>query len=68
MKLVDYICQLQTLLRKFGDIDIKHCTTYEFENWENREEFDEPFKPYYNKFNKCIIVHEEFVKVDEVKD
>ena len=39
--------------------------TYEFENGENREEFNEPFKPYYNKFNKCIIVHEEFVKVNE---
>ena len=34
MKLIDYICQLQTLLRKFGDIDIKYCTTYEFENGE----------------------------------
>ena len=65
MKLIDYIHQLQTLLRKFGDIDIKYCTTNEFENGENREEFDEPFNPYYNKFNKCIIVHDEFVKVDE---
>ena len=65
MKLIDYIHQLQTLLRKFGDMDIKYCTTYEFENRENREEFNEPVKPYYNKFNKCIIVHDEFVKVDE---
>jgi hypothetical protein len=39
MKLINYICQLQTLLRKFDDIDIKYCTTYEFENGENREEF-----------------------------
>ena len=39
MKLIEYICQLQTLLRKFGDIDIKYYTTYEFENGENREEF-----------------------------
>ena len=63
MKLIEYIVNLQTLLRKFGDIDVKYCTTYEFENKENREEYDEPFKPYNNE--KCIIVHDEFIRVDE---
>lgn len=65
MKLIEYIVNLQTLLRKFGDIDIKYCTTYEFENKENHEEYDEPFKPYYNNNEKCIIVHDEFVQVDD---
>ena len=65
MKLIEYIVNLQTLLRKFDDIDVKYCTTYEFENKENLEEFDEPFKPYYNNNEKCIIVHDEFVQVDE---
>ena len=65
MKLIEYIVNLQTLLRKFGDIDVKYCTTYEFENEENQEEYDEPFKPYYNNNEKCIIVHDEFIRVDE---
>ena len=65
MKLIEYIVNLQTLLRKFDDIDVKYCTTYEFENKENREEYDEPFKPYYNNNEKCIIVHDEFKRVDE---
>ena len=65
MKLIEYIVNLQTLLRKYGDIDVKYCTTYEFENKENREEYDEPFKPYYNNIEKCIIVHDEFKRVDE---
>ena len=65
MKLIEYIVNLQTLLRKFDDIDVKYCTTYEFENKENREEYDKPFKPYYNNNEKCIIVHDEFIRVDE---
>lgn len=65
MKLIEYIVNLQTLLRKFGDINVKYCTTYEFENKENREEYDEPFKPYYNNNEKCIIVHDEFIRVNE---
>ena len=65
MKLIEYIVNLQTLLRKFGDIDVKYCTTYEFENKENQEEYDEPFKPYNNNNEKCIIVHDEFVQVNE---
>ena len=54
MKLIEYIVNLQTLLRKYGDIDVKYCTTYDFdlENKENREEYDEPFKPYYNNNEK----------------
>ena len=65
MKLIEYIVNLQTMLRKFGNIDVKYCTTYEFENKENREEYHEPFKPYYNNDKKCIIVHDEFIRVDE---
>ena len=65
MKLIEYIVNLQALLRKFGDIDVKCCTTYEFENKENKEEYDEPFKPYYNNNEKCIIVHDEFVQADD---
>ena len=65
MKLIEYIVNLQTLLRKFGDIDVKYCTTYEFENKENWEEFDEPFKPHYNNNEKCIIVHDEFIRFDD---
>ena len=67
MKLIEYIVNLQTLLRKFGDVDVKYCTTYDFdfENKENREEYDEPFEPYYNNNEKCIIVHNEFKRVDD---
>ena len=67
MKLIEYIVNLQTLLRKYGDIDVKYCTTYDFdlENKENREEYDESFEPYYNNNEKCIIVHNEFKRVDE---
>ena len=63
MKLIEYIVNLQTLLRKFGDVEVKYCTTHEFENKEKREEFDEPFKVYYNSNEKCIIIHDEFVRV-----
>ena len=67
MKLIEYVVNLQTLLRKYGDIDVKYCTTYDFdlENKENREEYDESFEPYYNNNEKCIIVHNEFKRVDE---
>lgn len=65
MKLIEYIHQLHTLLCKCGDIDVKYCTSYELENREYHETYNEPFKPYYNKNGHCIVVHEDFVRFDD---
>lgn len=65
MKLEDYIHQLQDLHQQYGDIDVKFYTSYELENSEYEEEYTEAFKPYYNKANHCIVVHEDFIRFDD---
>ena len=64
MKLDDYIKLLEDLKSKYGNVDVKVNETYECVNLSTNDTYSDPEEPYYNKDQKCIIVHSDFISFD----
>ena len=64
MKLDDYIKLLEDLKSKYGNVEVKINKTYECFDLSINETYSDTEKPYYNKDQKCIIVHSDFISFD----
>lgn len=65
MKLKEYIASLQKLLDENGDSDITVRTKYFHQNLDIDENYSAPDKPYFDKYQKCYVIHSNFVR-DEI--
>lgn len=65
MKLDDYIKILKDLKSKYGNVEVAVNKTYECMDLSINDTFLDPEKPYYNKDQKCVVVHEDFVRFDD---
>ena len=64
MKLDDYIKLLEDLKSKYGNVEVKINKTYECFDLSINDTYSDPEKPYYNKDQKCIIVHSDLISFD----
>ena len=65
MKISEYIEYLQELKNKHGDADITVRTKCFHQNLDIDENYTNPDKPYYDKYQKCYVIHSNFVR-DEI--
>ena len=65
MKLTKYIECLQKLLNENGDRDVTVRTKSFHQNLDIDENYSAPDKPYYDKYQKCFVIHSNFVR-DEI--
>ena len=65
MKISEYIEYLQELKSKYGDADITVRTKCFHQNLDIDENYSAPDKPYYDKYQKCYVIHSNFVR-DEI--
>ena len=65
MKLTEYIKYLQELKNKRGDTDITVRTKCFHQNLDIDENYSAPDKPYFDKYQKCYVIHSNFVR-DEI--
>ena len=65
MKLTEYIKCLQKLLNENGDADITVRTKSFHQNLDIDENYSAPDKPYFDKYQKCYVIHSNFVR-DEI--
>ena len=65
MKLTEYIMRLQKLLDENGDSDVTVRTKCFHQNLDIDENYTTPDKPYYDKYQKCYVMHSNFVR-DEI--
>lgn len=65
MKLKEYIKYLQKLLNENGDSDVAVRTKSFHQNLDIDENYSAPDKPYYDKYQKCFVIHSSFVR-DEI--
>ena len=65
MKLTEYIECLQKLLNENGDRDVTVRTKSFHQNLDIDENYSAPDKPYYDKYQKCFVIHSNFVR-DEI--
>lgn len=65
MKLTEYIKYLQELKNKHGDADITVRTKSFHQNLDIDENYSAPDKPYFDKYQKCYVIHSNFVR-DEI--
>ena len=65
MKLTEYIMRLQKLLDENGDSDVTVRTKRFHQNLDIDENYTTPDKPYYDKYQKCYVMHSNFVR-DEI--
>ena len=65
MKLTEYIKYLQELKNKRGDTDITVRTKCFHQNLDINENYSAPDKPYFDKYQKCYVIHSNFVR-DEI--
>ena len=65
MKLTEYIKYLQKLLDENGDADITVRTKCFHQNLDIDENYSAPDKPYFDKYQKCYVIHSSFVR-DEI--
>lgn len=67
MKLTDYIECLKSINNKYGEIDVKIETRYETmgeNDFEHTYGYTDARKPVYNKKQKCVVVHNDFINFD----
>lgn len=65
MKLISYMQYLKKLHHKYGgDVDVKVDISYEDISGEHHSEQVDAIKPKYDKNNKCIVIHNDFVAFD----
>ena len=62
MKLKEYIECLQKLLDENGDSDITVRTKRFHQNLDIDENYSAPDKPYFDKYQKCYVIHSAFVR------
>ena len=65
MKISEYIKYLQELKNKHGDADITVRTKYFHQNLDIDENYSAPDKPFFDKYQKCYVIHSNFVR-DEI--
>ena len=65
MKISEYIKYLQKLLDENGDADITVRTKCFHQNLDIDENYSAPDKPYFDKYQKCYVIHSNFVR-DEI--
>ena len=62
MKISEYIKYLQKLLDENGDADITVRTKCFHQNLDIDENYSAPDKPYFDKYQKCYVIHSNFVR------
>lgn len=65
LKLTEYIECLQKLLNENGDLDVTVRTKSFHQNLGIDENYSAPDKPYYDKYQKCYVMHSNYVR-DEI--
>ena len=65
LKISEYIKYLQELKNKHGDLDITVRTKCFHQNLDINENYTTPDKPYFDKYQKCYVIHSNFVR-DEI--
>ena len=65
MKLKEYIECLQKLLNENGDSDVTVRTKCFHQNLDIDENYSAPDKPYFDKNQKCFVIHSSFVRDED---
>ena len=64
MKLDDYIKQLEDLKSKHGNVEVKINKTYECYDLSISETYSDPEEPFFDKYQKCVVVYSDYVSFD----
>ena len=65
MKLTEYIECLQKLLNENGDSDVTVRTKCFHQNLDIDENYSVPDRPYFDKCQKCYVIHSSFVRDED---